>query len=307
MTSEGVIVYDYETINFLASSFNAELDEDIKNNLLEIKKNNKFIRRKSPLRLKYKISTANTWRNERETGENISENDKFVNSIVSNLNKLSEQNYDLIQDDIKLLYNNNDTDDKIQLLIKTICSKAMIEKIYSGLYAKLISGLNSEPNNILYSYTIHECQAFFEKNIENNIQEITENLEDYDKICEIIKVKSEFIGGFIFIANLYKYGVVKYEVVEQYYKSLLKYTNVSPKEYTGKYIDAIVSIIDSCGSDLEKHFDDSSEFKEIFMRPIYEFIKDKKRIVAKYRFKLMDIIEKYENDWSINDDGWKIV
>ena len=52
MAVEGVIIYNYKTIENISSTFNAVLDEDIINNLLEIKKNNKFIRRRSPTRLK---------------------------------------------------------------------------------------------------------------------------------------------------------------------------------------------------------------------------------------------------------------
>ena len=60
-----VIVYEYEFIEQLSTIFNAELDENTLNNLLEIKKNNKFIRRKSPLRLSYKTTAADTWRKNR--------------------------------------------------------------------------------------------------------------------------------------------------------------------------------------------------------------------------------------------------
>ena len=37
-SSGGVIVYEYDFIENLAESFNAVLDEDVLNNLLEIKK-----------------------------------------------------------------------------------------------------------------------------------------------------------------------------------------------------------------------------------------------------------------------------
>ena len=78
MATGEVIVYSFNEIEELAKTFNAELDQEVVNNLLEIKKNNKFIRRKSPLRLKYKISTANAWRNERE-GQDLSKEDKIAN------------------------------------------------------------------------------------------------------------------------------------------------------------------------------------------------------------------------------------
>lgn len=306
MDTTEVIVYNFEMITNLAKTFNAELDEEIINNLLEIKKNNKFIRRKSPLRLKYKISTANAWRNERE-GQNLSENDKLVNLLISNLNKISDQNYIVILSDIKEVYKSNiDNDDVIKMITETICEKAMTEKIYSNLYAKLISDLYKSHNSDIVNYTQDICNKFFEDKIETSLNELKDDIEDYENICKILKNKMEFTGGFIFIANLFKYKIIDYDLVKQYYDSLIQYTNISPKEQIGKYIDAIISIIDNCGEYLENF--DNDVFKTNFMEIVYQLISNKKKVVPKYRFKLMDIIEKYDNNWKpLDKDGWQQV
>ena len=108
------------------------MDEDIQNNLLEIKKNNKFIRRRSPIRLKYKISVADKWRDERlNNGENDS--DKNRNLLISSLNKLSNVNYPQIITIIKDLF--MEIDDNLKLeLTNVIFDKAITENIYSNLY-----------------------------------------------------------------------------------------------------------------------------------------------------------------------------
>ena len=94
--------------------------------------------------------------------------------------------------------------------------------------------------------------------------------------------------------------------MKQYYDSLIQYTNISPKEQIGKYIDAIISIIDNCGEYLEKF--DNDVFKDNFMEIVYQLISNKKKVVPKYRFKLMDIIEKYKNNWKpLDNDGWQQV
>ena len=85
MSNDNVIVYDINFINELASTFNAILDEDVQNNLLEIKRTNKFIRRRSPIRLKYKISVADKWRDSRLNTDTILDIDKYDNSLISNL------------------------------------------------------------------------------------------------------------------------------------------------------------------------------------------------------------------------------
>ena len=292
------IVYEYSFIENLAKNFSAELDENIINKLVEIKKNNKFIRRKSPIRLKYKISTANIWRKERENKE-LSEEELYANLIVSNLNKISNKNYSLILDEI--VKTNKQYKDKIKtsfILSKTIFNKSMDENIYSNLYAKLINDLN---NSDLNEKLNKKCNDFFEEINKNN--EITDNFEDnYDKLCDILKQKSKMLGGYIFIANLFKYDIVEYEIVKNYYLSLINLTKLATEDTIGKYIDSIATILDNCGKSLNEN---DKNFKEIYMDYIYELIKDKERVKAKYRFKLMDITDKYESNWELSNEWEK--
>ena len=65
MTS--IITYSPETIRSIGESISAVLEPDIIKSLMEIKLNNKFIRRRSPIKLKYTMnkSTVETWRNEK--------------------------------------------------------------------------------------------------------------------------------------------------------------------------------------------------------------------------------------------------
>lgn len=293
------IVYEYSFIENLAKNFSAELDENIINKLLEIKKNNKFIRRKSPIRLKYKISTANIWRKERENKE-LSEEDSYINLIVSKLNKISNKNYSLILDEI--VNTNKQYHNKIEtsfILSDTIFNKSMDENIYSNLYAKLINDLNIDDLNKNLN---KKCNDFFEE-INKSNNEITDDFEDnYDKLCNILKQKSKMLGGYIFIANLFKYNIVEYEIVKNYYLSLINLTKLATEDTIGKYIDSIVTILDNCGKSLNEN---DKNFKEIYMNYIYELIKDKDRVKAKYRFKLMDITDKYESNWELSNEWEK--
>jgi len=291
-------VYEYSFIEKLAKNFSAVLDENIISKLLEIKKNNKFIRRKSPIRLKYKISTANIWRKERENQE-LSDKEMYINLIVSNLNKISNNNYSLILDEIINI--NKQYHDKMEtslILSNTIFNKSMDENIYSNLYAKLINDLNiSDLNKNLNK----KCNDFFEEINKNN--EITDNFGDnYDELCAILKQKSKMLGGYIFIANLFKYDIVEYEIVKDYYLSLIHLTKLAKEDTIGKYIDSIVTILNNCGKNLNKN---EKNFKEIYMDYIYELVKDKERVKAKYKFKLMDVTDKYENNWELSNEWEK--
>ena len=315
-----VIVYEYEFIEHLATIFSAELDENTLNNLLEIKKNNKFIRRKSPLRLSYKTTAADTWRKNRvQSGENSnSENAIFDKLLISNLNKISDQNYPQISRKITDIYDSIITkDDSIQF-INTICNKAMTEPIYSELYSKLIGDINthatsatnstgensstrgnnstgdnsstsdnsSTNNDILLSVpeiVLEVCNKFFGEFNKIDLQEL-KDVNDYNKLCEITKMKSHLTGGYIFIANLYKYEIVSHEIVKAYYALLVSHTEDSSDEYIGKYIDAIVNILANCGKKLLA--DNPDDFKTVYMDICYKLISTKMPLLPKYKFKI---------------------
>tara|TARA_B100001094_G_C18163120_1_gene790509 strand:+ start:389 stop:1288 length:900 start_codon:yes stop_codon:yes gene_type:complete len=299
MDSENIVVYDIDFINKLSSTFNAILDIDIQNNLLEIKKNNKFIRRRSPIRLKYQISVADKWRDSR-LNNNIEKDDKYKNSLISNLNKISNVNYPQIITIIKDLFCEIDNDLRLDL-IETICDKAITENIYSNLYAKLLFDLNQIYPEIK-RIVINKCNEFF-NTTRDNISELTDT-DDYNELCDIIRSKARIIGGFVFIANLYKYEMVSYDIVLSYYNKLIAYTKAAPIDYIGKYIDAIVSIIDNCGEDLEKY--NKAVFKNNFMDLCFDLINNKEKLPAKYRFKLMGVCDKYNSNWKESDEWNKV-
>ena len=304
-SSSGIIVYEYEFIENLANSFSAELDEETLENLLEIKRTNKFIRRRSPLRLSYKVTAADTWRKAREEVGNQSENN--IKLLITNLNKLSEINYPQIATKVVDIYSSLDDPEEISLFIKSLCGKASTENIYCGLYAKLIndvSNSNPETSDKTINVVLEFCNNFFDKFNETVVEEL-QNVTDYEKLCDIMKAKSMLIGGYIFIANLYKYKIVSYDTVNKNYQSLINLTNKAPKDLVGKYIDAIISILTNCGSSLEHDYPDV--FKSNFMDICYELSKKESNLLPKYKFKIMDICDKYENNWSSSDSDWNKV
>jgi hypothetical protein len=301
----GVIVYEYDFIENLAKTFSAELDEDILNNLIEIKKTNKFIRRKSPLRLSYKMTAADTWRKAREN--NDSDDNKNIKMLVSNLNKLSEINYAQITTKISDIFKEINSEEELEMFIQTICDKAVTENIYSNLYAQLVNDLSklpTEKENIVGSIVYEFCNNFFGKFNNIEVEELND-INDYEKLCEIIKTKTQLIGGYVFIANLFKFDIVSYETVNKNYKYLVTLTEKAPSEYIGKYIDAIVSILSNCGSRLQS--DNPNVFKENFMDICYKLCLKENNLIPKYRFKLMDICDKYENNWTVSDSDWNKV
>ncbi len=291
--------YSFDEIQKIASTFTATLDTDVIELLLEIKKNNRFIKRKSPVRMKYVI--ADSWRVSGKDTTELTDDVKFQNTITSNLNKLSSKNMDTIHDEIMKLFENIPGEDKNKF-IDLVFEKAMEEKFYSDDYAQLVGKLFHSCDSLDKDYLLTRCSSFYNEKISTNVEQLKQNKDgDYDKLCEVFAKKAEFIGGFVFIANLFNYDIVDYELVQKYFDGLKEYALSVPKEDSGIYVDCIVSILKNCGKKLEEF--NKEEFNNNFMDICHTLISDKTRIQAKYRFKLVDVQELHTNNWEI-DKSW---
>ena len=63
-----VIKYTLKEIQFLLDKIDTILEQNILNKLIEIKKNNKIIKRNNPIKLKYILNTdlSKEWRNKKD-------------------------------------------------------------------------------------------------------------------------------------------------------------------------------------------------------------------------------------------------
>lgn len=303
-----IIQYTIDDIDTISKGFDATLDADIIQKLLEIKKINKFVSMRSPLRITYKVHSSQL--KQQPTIDNVNDITFYENSIRSHLNKLTPKNYDTIIIDIKstidLVLKNDTINQKFINLFSVIFEKAMTEKIYSELYSKLCYELHNYYKEIDINTMLKSlCDDFYKNNISNSIA-ILSSATQYDQLCDIFSKKSQFLGGFLFITNLFKHHSLSYTEVKQYYIGLKEYLIKSPPEYVEKYIDTIISILENAGKELNEASYDS--FKIDFMDFIYT-IKDNKELVKnKYRFKLLDIIDLFENGWVQNkEEEWTSV
>jgi len=302
--------YSFDFIENLATNFRATLDEDVANRLLDIKKGNKFIRRKSPLRMKYKIhdSVAQNWRKDREDKSNMTIEEKFNLEVYSNLNKLSNKNYATILQQVLLVCNDLLTDDNRNeyenKLVKIIFDKAMSEKTFSYLYAQFL-------NNIIESgYRNIECiineyvDNFYKISVETKINEVNTDLSD-DELRNIISSKNQLSGGYTFIANLFVFNLVSYDSILKYYDGILKYFNMSPVEYCDIYLTIIENLLKTAGYQLEKNANSKEEFKNDFMNELYKLqeltVNNNPRMSNKNRYKIMDITDLYCRNWNVRE------
>lgn len=297
MESVNITRYPYELITRLSEDFDAVLDEETINILLQIKRDNKFIKRNNPLRLKYKLGDGWRGSNKFDNSE-LSNEEKYNSLLVSNLNKLTSENYDNILKEIE------ETLDLYNIIEKTIFidlifEKSIDEQIYSNVYAKLLADVLATYDDIKYrDYLTAKCDKFYTDNINNetDIKEIKiDSTLDYNDLCKKFREKANLLGGFILISNLFNYKLVSYELVLSYYNGLKHYALNSPTDTIGIYIDTIVSIITSCGKALSVH--DKANFNSNFLDIAVELSKNTEKVIPKYRFKLFDLIDLVGNNW----------
>jgi len=290
--------YSFNKIEEIASTFTATLDQDVINDLLEIKKNNKFIRRKTPVRMKYVV--ADSWRVCGKDSTEITDDVKFKNTVTSNLNKLSSKNSETISNEIKKLFEAL-PDENTNQFIDIVFDKALEEKFYSDDYARLVGTLFSSTSVLSKEYLVEKCNTFYNDKIESVVDKIKKTKDtNYDELCSIFSTKAEFIGGFVFISNLFNYDIVDYKLVSKYYNGLKEYALSVPEEDVGIYVDSIASILKNCGKKLQEF--NPEEFNENFFNICDQLINDKSRVKPKYRFKLKDIQDFVKAGFQ--DDGW---
>ena len=132
--------YTPEFITQLSNSITSELSPEIVQNLLEIKLNNKFIRRRTPIKLEYQLNThlgpgaalknarnasnSSTWRNDtvEEEGSSVVAEVKFTDKINGELNKLSESNFSTIESGLHDYIQS--TDQYIDIVIEVLFEKS---------------------------------------------------------------------------------------------------------------------------------------------------------------------------------------
>lgn len=307
-THKEIITYSYDFIRELAKSIHgALLDEETINSLKEIKQINKFIRRRSPVKLKYNLNmeAVEAWRKEKLDETLLTPEEKFIQSLNSSLNKLSDKNFSKIEKEIGIELNAHKPYGMrkyCRLFIDTLFQKACEEELYTKLYGKLVSvfhnkypeefhsyanGLRGSPGTEFENYVLEQCQEFLNKNLNNNSEPLT-SIKDYDRLCEISKEKSKFIGAFIFIASLYEERMVSTTLILEYFNILISFIKTTSMDYIEKYVDAIVQFTQAVWSLLKKELGDHAN--STIIEPITELANDKKQLKPKMRFKLEELL-----------------
>ncbi len=134
---------------------------------------------------------------------------KYFDDIRFSLNKMTENTYDSVRDEIiELLKNMMEEkydDDAYNNVGKSIFDMASSNKFYSDIYAKLYSDIMKEFDMFkdIFNTNLKQFMELFK-----NIEVADNDNVDYNKLCEINKQNDKRRALSLFFVNLMNYGVI---------------------------------------------------------------------------------------------------
>lgn len=297
-TFSNIVQYTPLFILDLSESITTLLDDDIIKNLLEIKNNNKFIRRKSPIKLRYVMenSLANVWRAQKEQGEMGINVETYTEKINSLLNKVSERNFNTISVEIVEFVKLNIERDWMKITLYTIFDKCILESLYSSLYAKLLKMLIEVYGDEFRKIILEKTEDFYENNI-TKVFYIENNVDiSYSDLCDRNKEKSKLLGSFSLIGGLYEQDILHHNIVLKYFNVLLDSSleNGGDSNSVEKYIECLLALVEKVGYKLEMELKDT--FNSLIIDKLKQITKNKS-FKPRVRFLVMDLFDLHNNHW----------
>lgn len=187
----------------------------------------------------------------------------LIKNAISNLNKLTEDNYEEISE--KLCNLNNDI---LEVVIENIIEKSLNHHIYIKLYVLCIKKMdNSDIKRIVRKEILkYKNKLFYDNDISNN--------DNYKKLCDWNKKIDDITGYSILISYLENEGIID-GILNDILKIVFDDMNDNNSNLY-KLIICVYNIINI-----------SKDLDEVYINKLKEL--KKKKIESKIRFKIMDI------------------
>jgi len=216
--------------------------------------------------------------------------------ITSILNTLTVDNFNDVKDKLFIiLNNNNDNQDK---LIEVILEKCIIENGYIILYAKLCKELIKILNdkNYLKNKLIEVCKNSFDKAENEFNSNINLNEDQY------YHQKKKILGYINLIADLIEVRILNQDIGFYYINKLYdKYTQLNNlNEENIKFInlEAIITFLSKFGKIIIKRNKNENINKlNNFISEKILIIKDNEKIPNYLKYKIINLLEKQNNNW----------
>ena len=238
------------------------------------------------------------------------EKDKTKNELRELLNILTKDNYDNVKCKILEIIKENV---KLQeQFLGIFFLKAVREKSYGELYAKLCKYLNRElPQKSKKNEKAKNPSSFFREKLIEKCREILKstNFDKYikedDPIEKQIKIKKFILGNVNFLTELIKIKLLSKKIMPECIDYLFeKYKNETDKHLKLIHVESIVIFTDKFGSLVhsEKNNMKSEEIK-IFKKKLEEIfeklekVKNDKELRGHIKYLIINLIEKKKNNY----------
>lgn len=219
----------------------------------------------------------NNWLLEKKLNKN--DDEKIESKCKGILNKISDSNFDEMIEELLSLEIN--TDDQLNILVNQIFKKAVIERNFNHMYAKLCFKLLhifivvNNQNRYFRVLFINKCQHMFEAISKVNTEK--------DLIDSEFKSKEEINGLISFVGELYNHNILNDNIIYGCVLTLL--IGIDSNRWSS--IEQTCTLIESIKTKFKKS--SNKNYKNV----MNELTKIQKRtdIQMKDKFILMDILE----------------
>ena len=222
---------------------------------------------------------------------------KKANSI---LNKLTLEKFDRLSTDFCALEFN--TVERVAGAVDLVVTKAHTQPHFVAVFAMLCVKLSETPlvpgeeegAKKFRRLLLERCQAEFEKDHTQTIKEL-EEMDAAGKAKKMATIRKQYIGHMLFIAALYKQGLLKENIMHHCIQELFG----DPAEPDGEKLECLAKLMTTIGKKLDAAALDKKESAK-FMKAYFKQLKKlevNKTLDARLRFALKDLRELRDNTW----------
>ena len=205
---------------------------------------------------------------------------------IHNFNKMKEKLNDVV-DSLNKLKNKKDKNEVHQLLMIILLNKAISDKSYSNLYAKILIELTNKTSVNYCEYIDNLFMDMKKSNQSNNFS------KDYDTFCKQLNNKDKYINLFRFIGHLFQLYMIETVLIKKYimilFNRIVKAKDIQSLELETN-AHCLKHLLSICNNQMLYNI----------VIPKFEIIQKNKQYKPKFRFILMDIIEEYKKKFKLN-------
>ena len=216
----------------------------------------------------------------------------IIDDIRSNLNKLTKENFDEINETIKKtikkqINKEDNTDENLNEIAKCIFEIGSLNTFWSSLYAKLYKNLIDEFNSMKETCLVNFNEYM---NVFENKEEEEENTNiSYNLLCETNKKNEHRKGRSSFFVNLMIYDIINMDVMYDFLFKLFEKIKDMDTNNKAEFFENI-SIIVLSG---KNKFEEEEEKWKTVIEEITNI--SESNITKKMKFKCLDVLDEIED------------